>query len=148
MGQITLSVTFGNLDNFRTEDISFEVVPFKSAYHAIFGRPAYARFMAWPCYIYNKLKMPEPKRIITISGDFKKAKECKGGNAACVEAVLSKEELEEFKKEVKPDEMPAAEKPSYKPANSLKASDNTKKDKLTSFDPSKQTTIGTGLDDK
>ena len=74
MGQITLPVTFGNLDNFRTEDISFEVVPFRSAYHTIFGRPAYARFMARTCYIYSKLKMPAPKGIITISGDFKEGK--------------------------------------------------------------------------
>ena len=124
------------------------MVPFKSAYHAIFGRPAYARFMARPYYIYSKLKMPGPKGIITVSGDFKKAKECEAGNAACAEAVLSKEELEELKKEVKPDEMPAAEKPSYKPDKSFKASDNTKKCKLSHTDPSKETTIGTGLDDK
>ena len=49
LGQITLEVTFGKPENYRTEDISFEVVPFKSAYHAIFGRPAFAKFMARSC---------------------------------------------------------------------------------------------------
>ena len=46
LGEIILEVTFGEEDNYRTEDISFEVVPFDSAYHAIFGRPAFARFLA------------------------------------------------------------------------------------------------------
>ena len=148
MGRITLKVTFGGTDNFRTEDVSFEVVPFKSAYHAIFGCSAFAKFMARPCYIYSKLKMPGPKGIITISGDFKKSKECEAGNAVCAEAELSKEELEELKKEVNPNEMPATEKPSYKPDKSFKASYSTKKIKLTQDDPSKEMTIGAGLDDK
>ena len=114
MGQITLKVTFGGVDNFRTEDVSFEVVPFKSAYHAIFGRPAFASFMARPCYIYSKLKMPGPNGIITIKGDFKKAKECEAANAVHAEEEISREELEDLKKTMSPNEMPATEKPSYK----------------------------------
>ena len=80
MGMIVLKVTFGDETNFRTEDIAFEVVPFKSSYHAIFGRPAFARFMARPCYIYSKLKIPGPNGVITVHGDYKKAKECEAGN--------------------------------------------------------------------
>ncbi|KAK1698561.1 hypothetical protein QYE76_015258 [Lolium multiflorum] len=41
--------------------ITFEVVPFKSSYHVIFGRPTYHKFHARACYIYNKLKIPGPK---------------------------------------------------------------------------------------
>ena len=37
LGQITLSTTFGNPNNFRTEFIKFEVADFESSYHAIFG---------------------------------------------------------------------------------------------------------------
>ena len=51
MGSIKLEVTLRTETNYRTENIRFEVVPFKSAYHAIFGRPAFAKFMARPCYI-------------------------------------------------------------------------------------------------
>ena len=40
MGSIKLDVTFGPETNYHMEAIRFEVVPFKSAYHAIFGRPA------------------------------------------------------------------------------------------------------------
>ena len=148
MGKITLKVTFGMADNFRTEDVSFEVVPFRSAYHTIFGRPAFASFMARPCYIYSKLKMPGPNGIITIKGDFKRAKECEAANVVHAEAAICKEELEDLKKAMKPDEMPATEKPSYKVDSSFKPKDDTKKIKLSEEDPTKETTIGAGLDDK
>ena len=122
MGQITLKVTFGEADNFRTEDVSFEVVPFRSAYHAIFGRLAFAKFMARPCYIYSKLKMPGPNGILTIKGDFKKAKECEASNAVHAEQEICREELEDLKKTIGPDEMPATEKPSDRKSTRLNSS--------------------------
>ena len=79
------------------ESIQFEVVLFKSAYHAIFGRPAFAKFMARPCYIYSKLKMPGPDGAITINSNFKKEKECERGNTAFTEAVLHADELADRK---------------------------------------------------
>jgi hypothetical protein len=39
-------------------------------YHAILGRPTYAKFMAVPNYAYLKLKMPGPKGVITINTTF------------------------------------------------------------------------------
>ncbi|KAK1687026.1 hypothetical protein QYE76_047874 [Lolium multiflorum] len=57
LGSITLPVAFGDVHNFREEKITFEVVPFKSSYHVIFGRPTYHKFHARACYIYNKLKI-------------------------------------------------------------------------------------------
>ncbi|XP_039827056.1 uncharacterized protein LOC120688744 [Panicum virgatum] len=44
---IDLPVTFGSKSNFRTETLTFEVVDWKGGYHAILGRPAYAKFMAY-----------------------------------------------------------------------------------------------------
>src|SRR4051812_45038456 len=41
LGEITLDVTFGTRDNYWTKPLSFEVVPFKISYHAIFGCLAY-----------------------------------------------------------------------------------------------------------
>src|SRR5438105_3636808 len=67
--QISLPVTLGTRENFWTENISFGVVDFETAYHAIFGRPALAKFMAVPHYTYMMLKLPEPKGIITMRGD-------------------------------------------------------------------------------
>jgi hypothetical protein len=40
------------LRNFRTETFTFEVVGFSGTYHAILGRPAYAKFMVVPNYTY------------------------------------------------------------------------------------------------
>ncbi|KAI5013213.1 hypothetical protein ZWY2020_028167 [Hordeum vulgare] len=76
LGQIALDVVFGSDKNFRKEKLTFEVVDFQSAYHAILGHPAYARFMARPCYVYLKLKMPGPKGVITITGNRQRAEEC------------------------------------------------------------------------
>ena len=61
LGQITLDAVFGDEKNFRKEKLTFEVVDFESAYHAILGRLAYARFRARPCYVHLKLKMLGPK---------------------------------------------------------------------------------------
>nr|CAE03254.1 OSJNBa0011J08.9 [Oryza sativa Japonica Group] len=60
LGQITIPVTFGTRENFRTENICFEVADFETAYHAILGRPALAKFMAVPHYTYMMMKMPGP----------------------------------------------------------------------------------------
>ena len=76
LGQIALDVVFGDSNNYRKEKLTFEVVDFQSAYHAILGRPAYARFMTRPCYVYLKLKMPGPRGVITITGNRQKAEEC------------------------------------------------------------------------
>ena len=69
-------VVFGNDNKICLEKISFEVVNFKSAYHAIFCRPTFKKFMACPCYACMKLKMSGPNGTITISGDVDKAIEC------------------------------------------------------------------------
>src|SRR4051812_13915231 len=58
LSQINLDVVFGDSTNYHKEKLTFEVVDFRNAYPAILGGPAYARFMALPCYMYLKLKMP------------------------------------------------------------------------------------------
>ena len=67
---IWLNVTFGELDNFHKEPLIFNVVDFSGAYHALFGRLCFAKFMAVPNYTYLKLKMISPKGIITVEGSF------------------------------------------------------------------------------
>ena len=70
LGRIRLNVTFGQLDNFHKDPLTFEVADFPVIYHALLGRPHFAKFMAVPNYTYLKLKMPGPHRIITIGGDL------------------------------------------------------------------------------
>jgi hypothetical protein len=76
VGQITLAVSFGTAKNFRTERIMFDVVDIESAYHAILGRPAMVKFMAFECYVGMCMKMPGPKGVITIRGSIQKAMQC------------------------------------------------------------------------
>nr|AAT85796.1 hypothetical protein [Oryza sativa Japonica Group]ABF96881.1 retrotransposon protein, putative, Ty3-gypsy subclass [Oryza sativa Japonica Group] len=76
LGQITLPVTFGTRENFRTENVCFEVADFETAYHAILGRPALAKFMAVPHYTYMMMKMPGPRGVISLRSDIKQAVTC------------------------------------------------------------------------
>ena len=38
-GSIMLEVVFGSPDNFRSEELIFDIVPFRSGYHTLLGRP-------------------------------------------------------------------------------------------------------------
>jgi hypothetical protein len=82
LGQIDLPVWFGTPDNFRKETLTFKVVGFRGAYHAILGRPCYAKFMVVPNYTYLKMKMPRPKGVITVGSSIEHAFDC---NVECVE---------------------------------------------------------------
>ena len=69
IGRVWLDVLFGDSSHFRRDPIWFEVVDLSSAYHALLGRPALAKFMAAPHYAYLKMKLPDPNGLITITGD-------------------------------------------------------------------------------
>src|SRR6185436_16088567 len=62
--------------NFWTEYIKFEVADFESSYHAILGRPALAKFMVVPHYVYLLLKMPGNTGVLSLRGDLLKSFEC------------------------------------------------------------------------
>ena len=55
------------------EFIKFEVADFESSYHAIFDRPALAKFMAVPHYPYLMLKLLGPNGILAFRGDLKRS---------------------------------------------------------------------------
>lgn len=61
LGQITLPVTFGTWENFRT-DIYFEVADFELA-----------KFMVVPHYTYLMMKMLGPRGVISLHNDVKQA---------------------------------------------------------------------------
>jgi hypothetical protein len=73
LGQLDLPVCFGTPSNFRKEILMFEVVGFRGTYHAVLGRPCYAKFMAVPNYTYLKLKMPSPNGVITVGPTYRHA---------------------------------------------------------------------------
>ena len=100
LGQIDLPVTFGDHSNYRTETLTFDVVGFLGTFHAILGRPWYAKFMAVPNYTYLKLKMPGPYGVITIGTSFRRAYECEVECCGHAIAVIAFEELATLREEV------------------------------------------------
>ncbi|XP_025801539.1 uncharacterized protein LOC112881046 [Panicum hallii] len=76
ISSVTLPVTFGMKEKYRTEYIKFEVANFKSSYHAILGRPALAKFMVVPHYVYLLLKMPGKTGVLTFRSNLKKSYDC------------------------------------------------------------------------
>lgn len=76
IGTVTLLITFSTKENYQTEQIKFEVANIESSYHAILGRPALAKFMAVPHYIYLLLKMPGKTGVLSLRCDLQKSYEC------------------------------------------------------------------------
>jgi hypothetical protein len=93
LGQIDLPVWFGTPKNFRKEMLTFEVVGFRGAYHAILGRPCYAKFMAVPNYTYLKMKMPGPNGVITVGSSIEHAFDCDVEGVEQAEALALDEAL-------------------------------------------------------
>ena len=69
LGSITLPVTFGTEENFRTKNVVFDVAEINLPFNAIIGRPTLYRFMAIAHYGYLVLKMPSPTGVLTVRGD-------------------------------------------------------------------------------
>jgi hypothetical protein len=93
LGQLDLPVCFETPSNFRKETLMFEVVGFRGTYHAVLGRPCYAKFMAVPNYTYLKLKMPGPKGTITVGSTYRHAYECDMECVEYAEAIAESEAL-------------------------------------------------------
>jgi hypothetical protein len=80
LGSVVLPVTFVETrDNYCTEYIKLEVADFETSYHAVLGRPAIAKFMAVPHYMYLVLKMPSPAGVLSLQGDLKISLDCDTG---------------------------------------------------------------------
>jgi hypothetical protein len=69
LGSITLPVSFGTEENFRIENVQFDVAEVNLPFNAIIGRPALYRFMAIAHYRYLVLKMSSPAGVLTVRGN-------------------------------------------------------------------------------
>jgi hypothetical protein len=69
LGSITLPVIFGTEENFRTENVQFDVAEVNLPFNAIIDRPTLYRFMAIAHYGYLVLKMPSLAGVLTVRGD-------------------------------------------------------------------------------
>jgi hypothetical protein len=122
LGQLDMPVCFGTPSNFRKETLTFEVVGFRGNYHAVLGRPCYAKFMAVPNYTYLKLKMPEPNGVITVGSTYRLAYEC---DVVCVEYAEALAESEALIADLKclSKEVPDAKRHAgnFEPAEAVKS---------------------------
>ena len=109
--------------------------------------PAYACFMARPCYVYLKLKMPGPKGVITITDNRKKAEECFQKGSKIADAQMAVVELQEYQKTTDPSDLLRAKKAATESA--FQSTGDTKTDHIHQTDPGAAPThISTTLDSK
>ncbi|XP_066385298.1 uncharacterized protein [Miscanthus floridulus] len=85
--EITLPVQFGTTSNYRVKHIYFYVADFNTAYHAILGQLALAKFMAIPHYTYLVLKMPSPVGVLALWANLSIAYACETESLALAEAT-------------------------------------------------------------
>jgi hypothetical protein len=63
-------------------------VDFEGTFHAILGRPALAKFMVIPHYVYLLLKMPTEKGILSLRGNVLIAYNYEKEGYATTEALM------------------------------------------------------------
>jgi hypothetical protein len=152
LGSVVLPVTFGETrENYRTEYIKFEVANFETSYNAILGRPAIAKFMAVPHYMYLVLKMPSPVGVVSLQGDLKISFDC---DTEAVELTATNQvpntmmEIYDASKKLAPTKLEIPEKTDM--ANKPQPSEEVqvKAINLGTDDSNKTTTIEAGLDPK
>jgi hypothetical protein len=152
LGSVVLPVTFRETrENYRTEYIKFDVVDFKTSYHAILSRPAITKFMAVPHYTYLVLKMPSPAGVLSLQGDLKISFDCDTEAVelaatnqvpnAMMEIYVASKKLAPTELEI-PEKSDTANKPQPSEEVQVKVID------LGTGDSSKTTMIGAGLDPK
>ena len=143
LGAIALDVVFGGPENFRTERIDFDVVDWPSQYHAILGRPAFARFMAVPHYAYLTLKMPGPKGVITIRGSFRRSDSCDVEFSKISQSFGMQQELKELAESIDHSVLPLTKKAA--PEMEFDTKSGTRAHQVHPTDPNKTALVSTTL---
>jgi hypothetical protein len=80
VGKISLPVSFGDLDNARTETLSFDVVDIYHPYLAIFGRGFMNKFDAVIMQQFLCMKITASKGVISVFGDQQEARNIEKGH--------------------------------------------------------------------
>jgi hypothetical protein len=80
VGKVSLPVSFGDLDNAKTETLTFDAVDIYHPYLVIFGRGFMNKFDAVIGQQFLCMKIPAPKGVITVFGDQQKARNIEKGH--------------------------------------------------------------------
>jgi hypothetical protein len=76
LGKITMPVTFGFVNNTRTEQVVFDIVDMEYPYNAIIGRGTLNAFEAILHPAYLCMKIPSDQGPIAIHGSQEAARKC------------------------------------------------------------------------
>jgi hypothetical protein len=144
LGRIELDVSFGSSGNYRREKLEFEVMDWPSQYHAILGRPAFAKFMAVPHYANLTLKILGPKGTITVQGSFEVANTCDREFNRMAQTFGMTAEYERLKGETDHNVLPDVGR--SLPDQAFDTTQDTKKIQVHPTDPNKTTSIAVNLD--
>ena len=134
--------------NFRVEHINFYVADFNTAYDAILGRPALAKFMAIPHYTYLVLKMLVPAGVLALWANLSIAYAYETESLALAKATDLSIQMASVVTEAKmvpTDDMEILE---LEPSRAFAKSKEIKEVGLGLDDPSKTIKIGAHLDPK
>jgi hypothetical protein len=144
LGKIELDVCFGSSSNYRGEKLEFEVMDWPSQYHAILGRPAFAKFMAVPHYAYLTLKIPGPKGTMTVQGSFEVSNTCDKEFNRLAQTFGMTAEYARLKGETDHNVLPDVGR--SLPDQAFDAAQDSKKIQVHPTDPNKTTSIAVNLD--
>jgi hypothetical protein len=149
IGCVCPAVSFGTKENFCTEYLTFEVVDFRSSYHAILGRPVLAKFKVIPHHIYLIMKMPVPNGILFVLEDIMVSYNCESSTVelskdSAVKAATTVMVAQAAKIDQTTLEVPKQKRTSI----ALDPSPAVKKVCLGLPDTSKEVVIGANLDPK
>ena len=109
------------------------MVDLPGSYHAILGRPFYAKFMAIRNYTYLYSKMPGPNGIITMGSTFSHAYTCDHKHYELATAVINSAELPRLRESSTPTVL------DYNKPTSLTAFQPLKETKAVGIDPTDPT---------
>jgi hypothetical protein len=80
VGKVSLPVSFGDLDDVRTETLTFDVVDIYHPHLTIFGRGFMNKFYAVIRQQFLCMKIPTPKGVITVFADQQEARNIEKGH--------------------------------------------------------------------
>jgi hypothetical protein len=140
VGKISLPVSFGDLDNARTDNLTFDVVDIYHLYLAIFGRGFINKFDAAIRQQFLYMKITAPKGVITVFGNQQEARNIEKGHTPGQANVYQLKKAEERKE-------PYEEAKRDKEKFEIAADGETKKVYLDDM-PDRAVTIGVHLNPK
>ena len=134
--------------NYRVEHINFYVTDFNTAYHAILGWLALAKFMAMPHYAYLVLKMPSPAGVLALWANLSIAYACEIESLSLAKATDLSIQMASMVNDTKTVPTDDLEILVLEPPCASTKSKETKEVSLGLDDPTKTIKIGAHLDPK